>query len=632
MFIIDIIPTTKIPHPLAQILSYFSISALPLGAIVQIPLGKRKETGVVVASKKIDAYKMVIKKAKFELKNVSQVLSAEPLLTKKQIELALWLGQYYLASPGIFIKMMMPKKVQSLKLKIQNNSNFIENPRQGRDNSKLKINKEQKIILTPSIAWAKKLAQDNKNSLVWHSNMSQKKLLENWRQVRNGEIKIVIGTRSAVFLPFTGLKEIIIEDETNSGHKSWDMFPHYRAHEAAHKLAELFKAKLKLKSEIPSVESLFINSSDGNTDFISMPQEVQTKVQATANAAIVDMRTEIKEGNSSIFSRVLQDAIKKILLADKHNQAIFYINRRGAANFVLCRDCGYTELCPNCEAPLAHHLSENRPLLLCHRCGTKKLAPGLCPACRSWRIKTFGAGTQRAELELKKLFPELKILRLDSDAAPDIKTQQTIIEEFREKKAQVLIGTQMLLNQSLPKVDLVALLAADTLLRLPDWRAGERTWQTVAALKNLLVEKSPQPLLIQTYNPENQTLSSAAQGNWQTFYQQEIEARQELDYPPFSQLVKLTFRHKIAKRAGQEAQFLAAKLRNANKDADVQISDALPAFVPKEKGKFAWNIIIKFKITDPKLQISNEFLLRRNSLLQYVPSNWEIDVDPEDLL
>jgi len=619
MFIIDIIPTTKIPHPLAQILSYFSISALPLGAIVQIPLGKRKETGVVVASKKIDAYKMVIKKAKFELKNVSQVLSAEPLLTKKQIELALWLGQYYLASPGIFIKMMMPKKVQSLKLKIQNNSNFIENPRQGRDNSKLKINKEQKIILTPSIAWAKKLAQDNKNSLVWHSNMSQKKLLENWRQVRNGEIKIVIGTRSAVFLPFTGLKEIIIEDETNSGHKSWDMFPHFRAHEAAQKLAELFSAKIFLKSEIPSVESTFFSTKPGRT-------------MRARPAEITDMRAELKNGNNSIFSRALQDAIKKTLLDDKCSQAVFYINRRGTANFVLCRDCGYTELCPNCEAPLAHHLSEGRPLLLCHRCGAKKLAPGLCPSCRSWRIKTFGAGTQKAELELKKIFPELKILCLDSDAAPDIKTQQTIIEEFREKKAQVLIGTQMLLSQNLSKVNLVALLAADKLLHLPDWRASERTWQTVAALKNLLVEKSPQPLFIQTYNPENQTLVSATQGDWQTFYQQEIEARRELDYPPFSQLVKLTFRHKIAKRAAQEAQFLAAKLRNANKDASVQISDALPAFIPKEKGKFAWNIIIKFKIINPKLQISSEFLRSRNSLLQYVPSNWEIDVDPEDLL
>lgn len=231
------------------------------------------------------------------------------------------------------------------------------------------------------------------------------------------------------------------------------------------------------------------------------------------------------------------------------------------------------------------------------------------------------------------MFPKAKTSRLDSDAAPDTKTQKTIIENFIGKKYDILIATQIVfswLQDFKNNQPNIAIISADTLLHLPDFRSGERTYQLIKTFENILGPNSE--LIIQTYNPETSVIKCAADGDWTPFFQEEIETRQALDYPPFSQLVKLTLRHKNPQKSGQEAKILVAKLKLINKNTEIEISDALPAFIPKEKGNYVWNIIIKFKISQPEIKISSEFLHRRNSLLQYVPSNWEIDVDPDDLL
>jgi len=617
MKIIDIIPVTKIPLAQPQILSYFSISGLPTGALVEIPLGRRKEIGVIFDSHQAADLKMEIKKAGYELRPVTKTISGQPILTGQQIKLALWLGQYYFCSPGIFLKMMMPKKIIKPKLQNPNYKQF-------------KNHKLQKLILVPTMMAAQNSAKGHGDTVVWHSNLSKKQLQDNWWRIKNGQAQTIVGTRSAGFLPFQNLKEIIIEEETNPAHRSWDMFPHYRVHEVAQKLTEIFGAKLILKSEIPSIESFYFSPS------------LKRFAISDILSAIVDMRAELKEGNFSIFSRALQQAIKNSLTQKK--QIILFINRRGASNFVLCRDCGYVSKCSNCDAPLSYHLMDGKPMLLCHRCGHKETPPDLCPQCQSHRIKTVGVGTQKVELEAKKLFSQAKISRLDSDAAPTPEVQQKIIEGFVKKEIDILVATQIIFSW-LDKIKStsgasVAIISADTLLHLPDFHSGERTFQTISLLKNLsrLTEK----FIIQTYNPENPVINFAAKDEWQSFYQDEIEARKLLSYPPFSQIVKLTFRHKDPKKSGQEAKILAAKLKQANKNKEIEVSDALPAFISKEKGRYIWNIIIKFQITNiypersrrakSQTKMSSEFLLRRNSLLQYVPSNWEIDVDPSDLL
>ena len=612
MRLIDVIPVTRIPHTQTQILSYFFSSDLTPGSLVLIPLGKRKETGVVLGSRDID--KMQIKKADFSLRNIIKIIDEKPILTNQQIELALFLGHYYFASPGLFLKMALPK---SLSIKVNKT----------KKSSYAKASKDaQKLILAPTIASAKKFAVVNKKAILWHSDLSTKQKDEIWWKIKNGQAQTIVGTRSAAFLPFTNLKEIIVEDAKNSGHRSWDMFPHYESITVAKKLAEIFKAKLVISDEFRALRLHEIKST------------------------IIDMREELKAQNFYVFSFALEDAIKEALAQKK--QVILFANRRGAANFILCRDCGHVVNCPDCEVPMAFHLINGQAQLFCHHCGRKDAPPGRCPKCHDLRIKTVGSGTQKIETEAQRFFSEAKIARLDSDLAPKPAQQQKIIDKFKAKEIDILITTQIafswLTELAAAKPNVVAILSADTLLHLPDFRSGERTFQTITTLNQLLnchpersegskkdssaTPQNDKVFIIQTYNPENSAIKYAAQNNWTDFWQEEIETRQALSYPPYSQIVKLTLRHRDGKRAGLEAKILSAKLQQANKDEKIEISPALPAFIPRERGKFVWNIIIKFKIENLKLKINSEFLQWRNSLLRYVPQNWEIDVDPENLL
>ena len=705
MYLLDIIPLAKIPHTLPQILSYFSGQAklgqspaqrgnqtLSIGALVQIPLGRRKEKGIIIGARDIADSKMEIKSANFELRNVNKIISLEPVLTKQQIELALFLGQYYFCSPGIFAKMSLPPK---------NTPACHTDPAVAGEGSRANARpKFQTLILTPTISRAHSSYESSSsdNSVLWHSELTQKQKNATWLAVKIGQAQTIIGTRSAVFLPFTNLKKIIIEDKTNPNHKSWDMFPHYDSRLIAQKLAKILKSKITFSDKSHALRLREI-----------IP-------------VIIDMREELKGGNFSIFSVDLYEAVKNALTANQ--QIILFINRRGLANFILCRDCGYVAKCQNCDAPLAHHLINSRPALLCHHCGTKEISPKTCPKCKSWRIKTVGSGSQKVEAETKKFFPDAKILRLDSDSAPKPKDQQKIIADFVAKKADILIATQTIFSWlaelSAAKPQVIGLLSADTLLHIPDFRSGERTFQTIRALQSLR-NNAPRPIkgvrhsgfkvpdtltvsapltqrgvggfFIQTYNPNNSVLKYIRNNDYEGFIKEDMATRQALNYPPFSQIVKLTFRHRDANKAGQEAKILAEKLKNIISNPSpqsiipaphqvrgklrwesetysslsvkggwegfnpgpgfrvhrsgrpgkpdmttdghtntVELSPALPAFLPREKGKFVWNIIIKFKIENLKLKIGNEFLQHRNSLLQYVPQNWEIDVDPENLL
>lgn len=606
MHLLEIIPLAKIPPILPQVFTYFSAEALAPGALVSIPFNRRKEKGAVLSCETLEKNKMEVKKADFELRNISGIISAKPVLTKEQIELALWLGQYYFASPGIFLKMALPKAIKSLKLEVKICG------------LKLKDKKSQKLIIAPTIALAQSLAEKEKNAVLWHSELSQKEQNEVWQKIRNNETKKIIGTRSAVFLPFSGLKSITIEDETNPGHQSWDMWPHWHSFRAAEKLARIFEAELTLKNGFPSVESYFLKQNS----LSSRKTEIDLK--------IVNLKEERKNGNFSLLGRELQKSIKEALI--KKKQTILFFNRRGAANFIFCQDCGEVLKCRNCSAPPAFHLLNGQPALFCHHCGQKQSPPKICPACQSWRLKTGGRGAQKAEIELGKTFPEAKIARLDSDNAPTAKEQEKIIESYLKKEIDILIATPVLFSWkeklSFSETEISALVSAETIFHLPDFRADEKAFRTIEILKEL----TQKYFFIQTYDPKNQVLDYAVKNQQEEFFKEELDARKTLGYPPFSQLVKITFRHKDPLKAGQEAKILKLKLARANKDQNIEISEALPAFISKEKGKYVWNIIIKFKTKNKELKIDREFLTARNSLLKLTPSNFETDVDPIDLL
>ena len=620
MYLVEVVPLTKIPMQKPQVLSYFSSQPFPAGSLVSAPLGKRYEKAMVIETHQIKDHKMEIKKAEYELRPIKKVLSPEPIVTKHQIKLSLWLSQYYFTSPGLFMKMMIPKKFSIFNFQFLNKSQT----------------NRQKLILVPKVSQIESVAKnypENKTVII-HSGLNNKKLTENWQKIATGQVQIIIGTRTAVFAPFLNLKEIIIEDETNPHHRSWDMFPHYRVHEVAQKLTEIFEAVLRIEGGMPSIESYFLSKNFCHPE----PPAVREGSRGLPQTHIIDLRQELREGNFSIFSRKLQQLINEVLKSNQ--QIILFINRRGAATFVLCRDCGYVAKCPNCDAPMTYHLTKNKggflkPALICHHCGQKSQPPSLCPQCQSYKIKVFGTGTQRVEMEAKKLFPMAKIQRMDSDIAETPIQQQKIIQEFKDKKTDILIGTQMILNEDLPKVPLLAIISADTLLHLPDFRSGERLFQTINQLKKF----TNRQLIIQTYNPDSSSIILAVKNDFKSFYQQEIETRKILKYPPFSQLIKLAFRHQDPKKAFSEAKILFAKLSQQIKisknfkEVILEIIGPAPAFIPKEKQKYIWQIIIKAKSIWLAPQKERDDLLRqRNQFLMTVPSNWEIDVDPETLL
>jgi primosomal protein N' (replication factor Y) len=681
MHLIKVIPATKIPLANPQALTYFTAHELNVGGLVLVPLHKRKVIGVVESIEKMDGQKMALRKAEFELRGIAKVISGEQIIDKKQLQLAKWMSEYYWCPIGAIIKLMIPTKSQKHGLKLKTNQL-----------------KNQKLILVPEISFIENIAKQNelpcprkggaslrassfaasspttpacnalhsnagrerrdisprnkiKDCATLHSELTDKQYFENWLKIKNGEVKTIVATRMALFAPFQNLKEIIVENEHNDLYKSRQT-PRYHARETALKLAEIWGAKITLKSPTPSVEASWL--TEKNRDWKLVTSNFKNKKQLSSSnyqspiTNLIDLRTELKDGNFSIFSRLLQEKIKTTL--DKKQQIILFINRRGASTVLQCRDCGYVPKCQNCEAPMVYHLAPIQ--FLCHHCGHSEIPPVLCPNCLGTRIKYFGTGTQKVEIEFKKLFPDTKTARLDSDT---IKTLPPLtkgrvgvglteeINNFNSKKTQVLIGTQIIFNKGLDKAPLVAMMIADTFLYRPDFRSNERTFQIISQLKNLSSRES----ILQTYSPENIAVQTAVKSDYKSFYKQEIEDRQELNYPPFSQLIKLTYQHRNAKKTEQEAKILVEKLKqqitanrkqlivndkqtNAVNTQTIIILGPSPAFIPKTKGKHIWQIVLKCK--SPIAYRESEHLKARNQILKIIPPDWVVDVDPIQII
>lgn len=418
--------------------------------------------------------------------------------------------------------------------------------------------------------------------------------------------------KKLVFFPYKNLKSILIKNAGSSKFISWGRKPYYDARILAFYLAKQFKAKIELNAtSFISVDFYYLAKRKNYKISVQQPSN---KVKKTN---LIDMRQEIKEGNFSIISKDLKSAL------EKHKKAILYIPRRGDSTFIFCRDCGYVLKCSQCDVPLVLHRREGK--LLCHYCNAEKQPPALCPNCKGYRIKYYGIGTQKVESEIKKLLPKTKIFCLDSDTAKTSIAQKRIIDEFNKKEAAILIGTQMLFEKNIKPVSLVAVVSIETILNLPDYRSSERVFEVLSRLKKL----SNNLFFVQTYNPENFAINCALENNWKKFYQQEIKLRKTLNYPPFSQLVKLIFEHKDFKKVKTEAEILLKKLEfqasklNLLKERKVQFLGPSPCFIPKIRKKYRWQIVIKSNVKEPGL---------RNQLLITVPSNWHIEIDPESLL
>jgi len=388
------------------------------------------------------------------------------------------------------------------------------------------------ISLTPQML-AQLRARFGRNAAILHSGLSAGERFDEWWRLRTGEAKIAIGARSAIFAPLENVGVIVIDEEHDSSYSS-ETAPRYTTFDVALLRAKYNRCKLVLGSATPSVET-YKRAQDGEFNLIKLLKRINKKPMP--EITIADMRREVRRGNNSSFSSALKEELSACLNEGK--QAILFLNRRGYSPSVICKECGYVLKCEACDVSLTYHREED--CLKCHYCGGKYRMPTACPECMSKKLSYAGTGTQRIEAELKKLYPDARILRMDNDTTSGKEGHYKILKAFGEKKADILVGTQMIAKgHDFPSVTLVGILDADMSLHFSDYRSGERTFQLitqVAGRSGRADEKGK--VVLQTYNPENDVLRFAVQYDFEGFYQNEVSLRAATLFPPFSKIVRV---------------------------------------------------------------------------------------------
>ncbi|SHH44041.1 replication restart DNA helicase PriA [Anaerosphaera aminiphila DSM 21120] len=400
---------------------------------------------------------------------------------------------------------------------------------------------EQVIVLVPEIGLTPQMIDRFKGRFgesvsVLHSKLSQGERYDQWQKVKNGEVSVVVGARSAVFAPFDNLKLIIIDEEHDSSYKFHNAL-RYDTIEVAKKRMEMESGKVVLGSATPDINSYY-RAQEGEYDLFELKKRAVIGAKLP-NVQIVDMRNELIKGNTSIFSESLRGLISEKL--ERREQIILFLNRRGFSNFVSCRACGHVIKCDNCDISMTYHKNTN--MLRCHYCGSTKKMVTRCPECGSKFIKQFGVGTQKVEEEVKKIFPNAKVLRMDKDTTVKKKSYDEIYKRVKDREVDVLIGTQMLAKGlDFENVTLVGVIAADLSLYISDYRANETTFDLLTQVSGRAGRSSRGgDVVIQSYNPENYSIIYASNADYLNFYKRELEVRREFNYPPFSKLVNIYF-------------------------------------------------------------------------------------------
>ena len=463
---------------------------------------------------------------------------------------------------------------------------------------------------------------------ILHSQLSLGERFDEWQRIRNGEFDVVIGPRSALFAPQPDLGLIVIDEEHEWNYKQSDKPPYYHARHAAIKLAELTGSVVILGSATPDVETYY-HARRGDYHLLQLPERVtpatllRTSLMGSSSmpqVEVIDMKDELKAGNRSLFSRTLLQAISGALASG--GQVILFLNRRGSSTFIQCRQCGFTVRCRRCDVPLTYHSAEN--VLICHQCNKSSLPFEYCPRCRSRRIKFLGVGTEKLEEETSQAFPQARLLRWDSDTTRQGDSHQEILGKFRNHQADILIGTQMVSKGlDLPQVTLVGVINADTGLNLPDFRAGERTFQLLSQVAG---RTGRGPLggqaIIQTYSPEHYAIQAAAKHDYDLFYEKEIDYRCQLHQPPFTRLARLIYTNSNDIRCREEAERMKRALtkeKEVKGIADLSIIGPAPAFIHRRRSSFRWQLILRG--TNPSAFLSEIS----------APQGWTIDIDPVGL-
>ena len=645
-------------------------SEIKIGQAVSIPFGRRKEDLKAYVVGFSDYLEEGIK-----AKEITEILENQPLFSLEYLKLLEWVAQYYFCDVQTVLNTALPQKFfeknvkKYRKPKIEDEIFKFEkkdiehklSPEQEKVYQEIKkVNaktsyiygitgsgkteiyfkliedtiKEGKnvIFLAPEIALVSQLTIRTIQRFgsdcvaIWHSSITEAQKYETYKKLKNNEIKILFGARSAVFAPIQNLGLVIIDEEHDSSYKQTMPNPRYNAKEVAKKLCELYDAKLVLGSATPSIESYYeaINTNslfklDKRYNNATLPKVV-----------MIDMKTERAERNYSLFSKTLVKNVEQTIA--KGQQVIFLINRRGFSSYTQCMECGETIQCPKCAIPLIYHSQSDS--YKCHYCNLE-VRDDKCPKCNSTVLEHFGMGTQKVEVVAKQFFPQFRIERLDSDSLNKKNEHVEVLKRFQNGEIDILIGTQMIakgLDNS--NVTLVGVINADLSFNLPDYRSSERGFSILTQVAGRSGRGEEEgKVIFQTYNCENVYLKNAQEQNYDNFYENESELREMLDYPPFSKMIRIVISSKDEYRAQKSISeievHLSDYIKKLSLDENILVLGPCPCVINRIKEEYRFNLIIKNKITD----LGHRTVLRFLKSIKLPPDiKMIVDIDPSDIL
>ncbi|MFH1218609.1 MAG: primosomal protein N' [Candidatus Peregrinibacteria bacterium] len=639
-----------------ELLTYSSSSPLKVGQSVQIPLRNSTSHGIVWKK---------TKKPTFKTLPINSIHHKTPLLNKTQIDLLKWMSKYYFCPLSILLKLFIPKRIlenrpfkaktQPIEQIINSTPKELTTPQKSAIDTILSSNKnnflihgitgsgkteiythlassyikktQQVLILVPEISLTPQIIEYFEKSIglpssVIHSKLSEGERFKSWEDIWQSKAKLIIGSRSAIFAPFQNLGLIIIDEEHELSYKQ-DSSPRYTVHKVAEKLQNLNpKLKIVFGSATPSIET----AERLKDSTITIKERIGDSV--LPDIEIVDLREEFQKGNYSIFSDRLHEELTKIL--ENKDQAILFLNRRGSASSMVCRDCGEAVECQNCELKMTYHAKTlSNPSLICHHCGKIIPPPNTCPNCQGPNIKFLGIGTQRIETDLKKEFPTARVLRADKDTTTKKNSFKEIYKAFKNHEADILVGTQMIAKGlHLPKVNLVGVILADIGLNIPDFRTAERNFQLMTQVSGRAGRsKTKGKVIIQTYSPDNVALTFTQTNDYQNFFKYERTQRSLLKNPPFSTLAKIQIEDKSLDTCKQKALILENHLwksaRELNLTENLEILN-YPSYILRLRNKYRYIILIK----DTSISYTPHKILENLPKEDIMDPNIKIDVDP----
>ena len=643
---------------------------IKIGQAVSIPFGKRKENLKAYVVGFSDYLEETIK-----ARELSEILESEPLFSLEYLNLLEWVSSYYFCDIQTVLKTALPqkffeknvKKYRTPKIKNIifdtkkiNSDNVLSQAQEKIYQDIKKVNaktsllhgitgsgkteiyfkliedtiKEGKnvIFMAPEIALVSQLTMRTMERFgadciaIWHSSITEAQKYETWKKLKNNEIKILFGARSAVFAPIKNLGLVIIDEEHDSSYKQTMPNPRYHAKDVAKKLCELYNAKLILGSATPTIESYY---EAINTNSLFSLSERYNNAELP-KVIVVDMKLERAEKNYSLFSKTLINNIKTTVA--KGEQVILLINRRGFSQYSQCMECGEVIQCKKCAIPLIYHANTNTHK--CHYCNYEIKEPK-CPKCGSSAIEHFGLGSEKVEIKAKEMFPEFRIERLDSDSLSKKNEHIEILKRFQKGEIDILVGTQMIAKGLDNKnVTLVGVVNADMSFNLPDYRSSERGFSILTQVAGRSGRgENKGKVIFQTYNENNIFLKNAQEQNYCAFYENEIELRQMLDYPPYSKMIRIILQSKNEYRAEKSALeielHLSDYIKKLSLDETILILGPTPCVINKIREEYRFNIIVKNKLGDLGHRHVLKFLKSVN-----LPSDIKmvVDIDPVDIL